>query len=65
MEEALRYVLSLPVSTAIVGISTIEELRENVQLVESFLPCTSAEMQELESRTREYFAEALWYRDHL
>jgi uncharacterized protein len=65
MEQAMRYVLTLPVSTIAVGISTIRELEENVQIACSFQPYTPAEMSELEKLTQPYSADALWYRDHM
>ncbi len=65
MEPALRYVLTLPVSTAIIGISALKELDENLRIAAQFEPCTPEEMTELERSTQPYFADALWYRDHM
>ncbi len=63
MKQAMRYVLTLPVSTIIVGISTIEELEENVRIAKEFKPCTEAEMARLEELTKPYFAEASFFKE--
>jgi aryl-alcohol dehydrogenase-like predicted oxidoreductase len=65
MDEAMHYVLSLPVSSVVIGISTMRELEENVRIATGFAPLTRAEMNELERLTQPYFADALWYRDHM
>jgi hypothetical protein len=65
MEQAMRYVLTLPVSTAVIGISTVQELEEDVRIAREFTPCTREEMTELERLTQPYFGDALWYRDHM
>jgi len=46
MERLLPYVLSYPVSTAIVGISELAHLEENVRIARAFAPLTAAEMAE-------------------
>jgi aryl-alcohol dehydrogenase-like predicted oxidoreductase len=63
MEQAMRYVLTLPVSTAIVGISNLAELRENVQIAKDFRPYDAAEMQHLEDLTKPYHTDASWFKD--
>jgi len=65
MEQAMRYALSHPVSTLVIGISEIAELEENVRIARDFTPMTPGEMAELEEMTASYFADALWYRDHM
>jgi len=64
MEQAMRYVLTLPVSTVIVGITTIEELEENVRIAKTFTPYTNPEMANLENLTRPYYADASWFKKH-
>jgi predicted aldo/keto reductase-like oxidoreductase len=63
MEQAMRYALTLPVSTVIVGISTLAELEEDVAIARAFRPYAPEEMAELERLTRPYHADALWYRN--
>jgi len=63
MAEAMSYVLTLPVSTIIVGISTVEELEENINIAKNFTPLSSERMERLEKLTRPYFAEASFFKD--
>jgi uncharacterized protein len=49
MEQAMRYTLSFPVATAIIGITEIAQLDENAELARRFRPMTDAEMARLES----------------
>ena len=44
MREAVRYTLSLPVSTVIVGCDKIAQLEENVQIAREFTPLSQAQM---------------------
>ncbi len=46
-EKALRYTLSLPISTAIVGMETMEQLKKNLTVAENFKPLTDEERLEL------------------
>jgi len=43
VERALRYTLSLPVSTVIVGMETMAQLEQNLAIAEAFIPMTDAE----------------------
>ena len=47
MEQLLRYVLSYPVSTAVVGITEIAHLEENVRIASAFEPLSGEEMAEI------------------
>ncbi|MFP4066666.1 MAG: aldo/keto reductase [Spirochaetaceae bacterium] len=62
MEEALGYTLSNPVSTAIVGISSMRELEENVRIAREFEPFSDETMAELEARTESYSEEASFFK---
>lgn len=62
MEPAMRYVLTLPVSTVIVGISTLDELEENIRIARDFKPMTKEEMAKTEELTRPYFSDASWFK---
>jgi len=44
----LRYSLSLPISVAVVGVASVEQLKANVDVVRDLKPLTAAERQELE-----------------
>jgi hypothetical protein len=44
----IRYSLSLPISVAVIGVASIEQLRANVAVVKALKPMTAAERKELE-----------------
>jgi predicted aldo/keto reductase-like oxidoreductase len=50
-EEAIRYVLSLPIATLISGIDSEQILDQNLKIVKNFQPMTPAEMHALEAKT--------------
>ncbi|NIR46030.1 MAG: aldo/keto reductase [Gemmatimonadetes bacterium] len=62
MRDALSYVFSLPVSTAIVGCDTVEQLEENVAIATSFEPLSPAEMSRIEGLTAAYAMEAAFFK---
>ena len=62
MKQALGYVWSHPVHTAIVGTSTLEELEENVQAARGFTPYSSEKLRELEKITKPYGKNANFYK---
>lgn len=62
MQQALSYVYTLPVSTAIVGLSSLDELSENVRIAREFTPYSSEAMKNLESLTESYQKEANFYK---
>jgi uncharacterized protein len=44
-ERALRYAFSLPVSTVIVGMESMQQLEQNLAIAESFTPMSAAERE--------------------
>ena len=62
MREAVRYVLSLPVSTVIVGCDSVAQVEEDVQLARSFTPLNVMQMAELSARTGPVKRQALFFR---
>jgi len=62
MKDAMRYVLSLPVSTVIVGIGSVEELEENVAIARTFAPLAPQEMRRLERLAAPYAEEAAFFK---
>lgn len=53
MADCLKYVYSLPISCAVVGISDLSELQQNLQITADFSePLSKSEMQALEDSTR-------------
>jgi predicted aldo/keto reductase-like oxidoreductase len=51
VEDALRYVLSLPISTLVSGIDSETVLEQNLKIVREFRPMTPPERAALEGRT--------------
>jgi aryl-alcohol dehydrogenase-like predicted oxidoreductase len=56
-EEALRYAMSLPVTTTISGVERLEVLHQNLKVAQGFQPMTAAEMQALRDRCRTQAAD--------
>lgn len=53
VEDALRYVLSLPIATLVSGIDSEKVLDQNLKIVRNFKPLTDAERTAIEKRTHE------------
>lgn len=64
MAEALGYVYSFPVSTAIIGISTVAELEENAAIARNFKPFAREEMTRLEELTGPYYRDPNFFKFH-
>ncbi len=62
MSEAMRYVLSLPVSTVIVGCDSIAQLEENVAIARDFRPLADTQMAALEAKAAPVHRQALFFR---
>lgn len=62
MNQALPYVLTLPISSVIIGHDNIGQLEENIRIAKSFDPLSNKEMDQLEDMTKEYANLALFYR---
>ena len=58
----MRYVLSLPVSTIIIGCDTVAQLEENVALATAFRRSRRPSMRALEKLTASYETEAAWFK---
>jgi aryl-alcohol dehydrogenase-like predicted oxidoreductase len=54
VEEALRYVLSLPVASLVSGIDSRQVLQQNLRIVRGVTPMTLVEMQTLRTRVARY-----------
>jgi uncharacterized protein len=54
IEEALRYVLSLPIATLVSGIDSEKVLEQNLKIVRDFKPMTTDEMAAIENKVRPY-----------
>ncbi len=66
MESLLRYALSLPVSTAVVGMPKREFLDENIRLARAFAPLTPAEQDKVRQQVAPaQAAVATYFADHM
>jgi hypothetical protein len=62
MREAMYYALTLPVSTAIVGVDTVAQLEENVRLAREFTPLSNAQMTAIARRAERVAKQAMFYK---
>jgi aryl-alcohol dehydrogenase-like predicted oxidoreductase len=62
MKDAMNYVLSLPISCAIVGHDNIQQLVENVKIAQEFKPLSRNQMDDIEEMTKSYANLALFFR---
>ena len=62
MKEALEYVLSLQVSTVIIGCDDIAQLEENVQIAREFTPLNETSLASLKDKTDVIKKQALFFR---
>ncbi|MFC1937525.1 aldo/keto reductase [Chloroflexota bacterium] len=46
-DKALRYAFGLPIDTAVVGVETLEQLKKNIAVAETFVPLSDGERLEL------------------
>jgi uncharacterized protein len=62
-EECVRYALSLPVATAIVGCSSVEELERDLAAAKEFTPLSAEEREALLKRTLPFVSRGIeWYK---
>jgi len=62
IKEALTYNMSLPVSTTIIGVDTVEQIEENVRIASEFSPLSQAQMEEIEYKTLPIVRQGLYFR---
>ncbi|MGJ5627883.1 aldo/keto reductase [Nostoc sp. CALU 1950] len=53
-QEAIRYVMSLPIAALVSGIDSLEVLRQNLAIARNFQPMEAKEMQALRDRCAQY-----------
>jgi len=61
-ENFLRYALSQPVSTIVVGCDTIEQLEMNAKVAQVFRPMTKRDQDILLNKTKPYARELMYYK---
>jgi hypothetical protein len=62
IKDPMRYVLTLPVSTVIIGCDTVAQLEENVKIAQTFTPMSQADMARLEGLTASYESDAAFFK---
>lgn len=62
IEPLLRYALSYPISTAIIGCDSPEQVEENVKAARHFTPMPEAEMRQLEKDFEPYLEQGQFYK---
>jgi len=62
MNEAMRFTLSHPVSTVIIGCDTIGQLEENVQIARDFTPLSQSQMAALGELAEPVAKQSLFFR---
>lgn len=62
IKEALTYNMSLPVSTTIIGVDSVAQIEENVQIASEFSPLPLAEMEAIEFKTLPIVRQGLYFR---
>ena len=66
LDEAISYVLTQPVSTAIIGVAEIAELEKNIDSVKRFKPLSGPELLDIEARAltvggpSTFFRRGIW-----
>ena len=58
--ETFNYNLSLPISTAIIGCDSVEQVEECVELARSFTPLSQAQMAAVEAKVEPVAKQALF-----
>jgi predicted aldo/keto reductase-like oxidoreductase len=62
IKDALYYVLSLPVSTVVIGCDSVEQLTENVRLAREFTPLSEQQRATLAAKAAPVARDALFFR---
>jgi predicted aldo/keto reductase-like oxidoreductase len=62
IEKCLRFALAQPISTAVIGCETIEQLEMNARIARSFQPLTKTEQENLIDRVKYYARELTYYK---
>ncbi len=62
MKQAMEYVLTLPVSTVIVGCDNIRELEENIEIAKNFSALNEEEMLAIEEMTKPHYKDLQFFK---
>jgi uncharacterized protein len=62
IKEALEYNMTLPVSTTIIGVDSVAQIEENVQIASQFSPLSPEEMAAIEYKCIPVVRQGLYFR---
>ena len=62
IENFLRFAMTQPISTAVVGFDSIEQLEMNVMIAQSFQPMPQKDQEVLLNRVKSYARELMYYK---
>jgi predicted aldo/keto reductase-like oxidoreductase len=62
VEECLRYAMGLPVAVQIVGMTSIEQVKQNIEIARSFKPMAEDERKALLARVKEFAGDGRFER---
>ena len=63
IKEAMDYVMSLPVSTIIIGLDDVAQLEENIAIAKSFKPLSADQMLAIEEKTKPYYKDLQFFKN--
>lgn len=63
IKEAMEYVMTLPVSTIIIGLDDVAQLEENIKIAQTFKPLTAVQMVAIENKTKPYYKELQFFKN--
>jgi uncharacterized protein len=63
IKEAMEYVMTLPVSTIIIGLDDVAQLEENIKIAQNFKPLTPDQMLAIENKTKPYYKELQFFKN--
>lgn len=63
IKEAMEYVMSLPVSTIIIGLDDVAQLEENISIAQNFKPLNADQMLAIEAKTKPYYKDLLFFKN--
>jgi len=62
IKEAMEYVMSLPISTIIIGLDDVAQLEQNISIAENFKPLSAEQMLAIEEKTKPYYKEIMFFK---
>lgn len=62
IKEAMEYVMTLPVSTIIIGLDDVAQLEENIKIAQGFKPLSADQMLAIEEKVKPYYKELQFFK---